>query len=71
MSLAPAPAASLAKMRWLGAGVALFLAVATLLGAPWQRRLQLAWFDGYQTLLPRAVQSMPAVIVEIDEKSLV
>ncbi len=70
MSLAPAPAASLAKMRWLGAGVALLLAAATLLGAPWQRRLQLAWFDSYQTLLPRAVQSMPAVIVEIDEKSL-
>ncbi len=57
-------------MRWLGAGVALLLAVATLLGAPWQRRLQLAWFDSYQSILPRKVQSMPAVIVEIDEKSL-
>jgi serine phosphatase RsbU (regulator of sigma subunit)/CHASE2 domain-containing sensor protein len=57
-------------MRLLGAGVALALAAASFGGAPWQHRLQLAWFDSYQTLASRTVRSMPAVIVEIDEKSL-
>jgi len=57
-------------MRWLGAGVAALMAVLAFVGAPWQHGLQLAWFDGYQSVLPRRVQSMPAVIVEIDEKSL-
>ena len=71
MNAVPARAAPLARMRLLGAAVALLLAAVTFAGAPWQRPLQLAWFDGYQSLLPRKVQSMPAVIVEIDEKSLV
>ncbi len=70
MSGAAAGVAARARMRWQGAGVALLLALAAFAGAPWDERLRLAWFDGYQALLPRQVQSMPAVIVEIDEKSL-
>ncbi len=33
-------------------------------------RVQAAWFDTYQRLSPRHVVSMPATIVEIDQKSL-
>ena len=37
---------------------------------PWVQRLQSAWFDAYQVVSPRDVASMPATIVEIDQKSL-
>ena len=33
-------------------------------------RVQAAWFDAYQRLSPRRVVSMPATIVEIDQRSL-
>jgi adenylate cyclase len=36
----------------------------------WNARLQSYWFDTFQQIEPRAVQSMPAVVVAIDEKSL-
>ena len=36
----------------------------------WNARLQSYWFDAFQRIEPRTVQSMPAVVVEIDEKSL-
>ena len=39
-------------------------------GSAWNARLQSAWFDAYQELWPRTVVSMPATIVEIDQKSL-
>lgn len=69
MTVAPA-AAPLARMRALGAFAALLIALAGIAGSAWQHRLQLAWFDVCQTLFPRPVRSMPAVIVAIDEKSL-
>jgi adenylate cyclase len=36
----------------------------------WMERLQAVGFDAYQALSPRRVVSMPATIVEIDQKSL-
>lgn len=39
-------------------------------GLPSSTRLQAAWFDTYQALYPRRIVSMPATIVEIDQKSL-
>ncbi len=36
----------------------------------WNTRLQSFWFDSFQMLEPRKIESTPAVVVEIDEKSL-
>jgi serine phosphatase RsbU (regulator of sigma subunit)/CHASE2 domain-containing sensor protein len=36
----------------------------------WNARLQSYWFDTFQVLAPRKIESTPAVVVEIDEKSL-
>lgn len=67
---APAPGARVAPSRWLGLVVAAVVAAIALVGSPAQRKLQLAGFDIYQTVAPRKVQSQPAVIVAIDEKTL-
>jgi len=65
------------RARWRGrrrpVGLALLvLLLALLLGpeVPPVRRLRLAGFDAYQSLLPRTRISAPAVIVAIDESSL-
>ena len=52
--------------------VPLLVALAALIwiDPPWVERLQSAWFDAYQVVSPRHVASMPATIVEIDQKSL-
>jgi serine phosphatase RsbU (regulator of sigma subunit)/CHASE2 domain-containing sensor protein len=54
----------------VGAAVLIALAALNWLAAPWTARLQAAGFDAYQVLAPRQVKSMPATVVEIDEKSL-
>ena len=36
----------------------------------WFNAYQAAWFDAYQVMSPRQIVSMPATIVEIDQKSL-
>ena len=46
------------------------LAVAVALADQWNGRLQEAGFDAYQALAPRRVQSLPAVVVAIDDASL-
>jgi adenylate cyclase len=57
-------------VRAVGAAVLIALATLNWVAAPWASRLQAAWFDAYQALAPRQVKSMPATVVEIDEKSL-
>jgi len=57
-------------VRAVGAAVLIALAALNWLAAPWTARLQAAGFDAYQVLAPRQVKSMPATVVEIDEKSL-
>jgi adenylate cyclase len=59
-----------AHIRAVGAAVLVALAALNWFAAPWTAPLQGAWFDAYQTLAPRRVESMPATVVEIDEKSL-
>ncbi|CAG0954480.1 adenylate cyclase [Burkholderiales bacterium] len=64
-------AAPAGRVRWIG--VPLLVALALLLWAApaWVSRIQQAWFDTCQVLLPRAVKAMPAIVVEIDQKSIV
>ena len=59
-----------AHIRAVGAAFLIALAALNWVGAPWTARLESAWFDAYQTFAPRRVESMPATVVEIDEKSL-
>lgn len=59
-----------AYIRAAGAVVLLALAGLNWLEAPWTSYVRAAWFDAYQALAPRHVESMPATVVEIDEKSL-
>jgi len=70
----PAPAAPRARrpvhIRVVGAALLIALAALNWLDAPWNGRMQGAWFDAYQAFAPRRVESMPATVVEIDEKSL-
>ncbi len=64
------PASRAGRIRVAGAAV--LVALTALIGfvPHWNTRLQAAWFDGYQTVWPRSVASMPAVVVEIDARSL-
>jgi len=57
-------------VRAVGAAALIVLATLNWVAAPWIASLQSAWFDAYQALAPRQVGSMPATVVEIDEKSL-
>ncbi len=54
----------------IGAAVLAVLTALIWIAPPWHAPLQAAWFDTYQTIAPREIASMPAVVVEIDQKSL-
>lgn len=58
------------RIRASGVVVLAALAVAIALAEHWNGRLQAAGFDVYQALAPRRVVSMPAIVVQIDERSL-
>jgi len=61
----------LLRPRSLGAVLVVALAALHLLAdTPIQSWLRNAWFDAYQIMMPRSRVSAPAVIVEVDEKSL-
>jgi adenylate cyclase len=70
----PVPAAPRARrpvnIRVVGGALLIALAALNWFDAPWNARMRGAWFDAYQALAPRHVESMPATVVEIDEKSL-
>ena len=53
-------------------GIAVLVALAVLIGreASVTSLLSAPWFDAYQAVAPRIAKSMPAVVVEIDQKSL-
>ena len=78
MSAQPqATPASMVWRRWLlhprSLGAVLVVALAglhLLADTPIQSWLRNAWFDAYQTMMPRSRVSAPAVIVAVDEKSL-
>ena len=46
------------------------LATAIGLEPVWNTRLQSFWFDSFQRLQSRTVESTPAIVVEIDERSI-
>jgi serine phosphatase RsbU (regulator of sigma subunit)/CHASE2 domain-containing sensor protein len=69
----PLRARALWRRRGRPFGVVVLALLAALLVAPETtplRRLRLAGFDVYQSLLPRVRSSEPAIIVDIDESSL-
>jgi serine phosphatase RsbU (regulator of sigma subunit) len=59
-----------ARIAAAGALVAVALAVLAVLLPDATARLRAAWFDLCQRVAPRSVESMPAVVVEIDERSI-
>jgi adenylate cyclase len=65
----PAPGGS-GRIRLVGAALLLLLVLFTWFKAPWTDRLQGAWFDLHQAIVPRKVASLPVTVVEIDQKSL-
>jgi serine phosphatase RsbU (regulator of sigma subunit)/CHASE2 domain-containing sensor protein len=61
----------LLRPRPLGTVLVIALAALHLLAnTPIQSWLRNAWFDAYQSMMPRSRVSAPAVIVAVDEKSL-
>ncbi|MGL6109471.1 MAG: CHASE2 domain-containing protein [Rubrivivax sp.] len=59
-----------ARIRLIGAGLLVALALFIWLKGSWADRLQAAWFDAHQTLWPRAVATLPVTVVAIDQRSL-
>ena len=53
-------------------GIAVLAALAALIGfePSIEPHFKYAWFDAYQRVAPRIPRSMPAIVVEIDQKSL-
>ena len=59
-----------ARVRAVGGAILVAFAVVLVSGWPGRFPLQTDWFDAYQVLSPRRVESTPVTIVQIDEKSL-
>ena len=59
-----------ARIHVTGAIVVVLVAVGLALGLARHLALQSAWFDACQRIAPRAVDSTPVTIVEIDDRSL-
>ena len=58
------------RIRAIGIVTLVALAAAVAGAEHWNGRLQEAGFDAYQALAPRRVESMPALVVQVDERSL-
>jgi serine phosphatase RsbU (regulator of sigma subunit)/CHASE2 domain-containing sensor protein len=58
------------RVRATGLAILAALAVAIAFAESWNGRLQAAGLDVYQALMPRDVVSTPAIIVQIEERSL-
>jgi serine phosphatase RsbU (regulator of sigma subunit)/CHASE2 domain-containing sensor protein len=65
-----APAPRIGSIRLIGATLLLALAAAIALSPPSTASLGEAWFDLHQRVAPRVPAALPAVIVEVDAKSL-
>lgn len=68
-SVTPAPLGT-GHIHRAGAGILLILVLLHVFGSSALRPLQLAWFDALQAVSPRKIAALPAVVVQIDEKSL-
>jgi serine phosphatase RsbU (regulator of sigma subunit)/CHASE2 domain-containing sensor protein len=58
------------RIRWVGLLVLGALTLLLWLQPPFITRQQLQWFDASQRLLPRTVKATPAVVVDIDQRSM-
>ena len=59
------------RVRWVGLVALAVLTALLWLQPPFIQRQQYQWFDASQRLVPRVVKSLPATVVEVDQKSLV
>jgi len=59
-----------APIRLVAVPLLVVLTVVIWIAPRFTERLQSAWFDAYQVISPRQVASMPATIVEVDQRSL-
>ena len=64
------PALRTARLRVIGSGILIALALVLALALPREIPLQDAFFDAMQRRNPRIAEATPVVIVEIDEKSI-
>jgi serine phosphatase RsbU (regulator of sigma subunit) len=64
------PALRTARLRLIGSGILVAMALALALGLPRELPLRDAFFDAMQRRSPRIAEATPVVIVEIDEKSI-
>ena len=62
--------AAVGRIRLFGATLLALLVAAVAMQLQWTGRLQAAWFDALQVLVPRQVSAWPVTVVEIDQKSL-
>lgn len=69
--LGASPPAPAGRVRWIGLLLLAALALLLWVQPAWVTRIQLMWFDASQAIAPRAVESLPAMIVEVDQKSIV
>ena len=59
-----------ASIRFVAVPLLVALTALIWIGPRFTERAQSAWFDAYQVVSPRQIASMPATIVEVDQKSL-
>ncbi|MEO8739315.1 MAG: CHASE2 domain-containing protein [Casimicrobiaceae bacterium] len=71
MGTTPATGGSVPRRVYLVA-TAILVAFTGLIWVepPWHEPLQAAWFDTYQIISPRSIVQTPAIVVEIDDKSV-
>jgi serine phosphatase RsbU (regulator of sigma subunit)/CHASE2 domain-containing sensor protein len=67
---AEAGAPSFRKIRFAGAAALAVLAAIIALESPARARIQALWFDSLQIVSPRKVESQPATVVAIDDRSI-
>jgi serine phosphatase RsbU (regulator of sigma subunit)/CHASE2 domain-containing sensor protein len=58
------------RIALIGLAVLAVLTAVVWWASPWTARLQAAWFDAYQVMMPRVLATAPVTVVEIDERSL-
>ena len=58
------------RITLIGLALLIVLAAVVAWGPRGIARLQSAWFDAYQVAMPRRAATMPAIVVEVDERSL-
>ncbi|HYR00727.1 MAG TPA: CHASE2 domain-containing protein [Casimicrobiaceae bacterium] len=58
------------RITAIGLGLLALLAALVATSERWNARVQGAWFDVYQSVMPRAPSAEPVTVVDIDERSV-